>query len=161
MKQFFLAFTIFSMLCLTAGCIDDHGNTQNIASDSVTYETAPLTIITNSGQHYRFTVEVAQTPKQLEYGLMFRESIDDDKGMIFLFPDEAQRGFWMKNTLVFLDMLFVDAQGKIVKIHPMARPHDETAIMSDYPAKAVIEIRGGLAKELGISAGDRVEFKGL
>lgn len=128
---------------------------------TITFETAPLAILTQAGERHSFTVEVAQSQKQIAYGLMFREELADDKGMIFLFNDEDYRQFWMKNTLIFLDILFIDEQGRIVSIHPMAQPHDERTIHSIYPAKAALEIRGGLAQELGIIAGDRIEFKTL
>lgn len=137
------------------------GCNQQTADDNVTYKTAPLTIVAQDGQQHNFIVEVAQTDQQKSYGLMFREELADDKGMIFLFEKEEKRGFWMKNTLIFLDMIFVNEAGTVVKVHSMAQPHDTTMISSDIPAKAVIEVRGGLAADLGINAGDRIQFKGF
>lgn len=103
-----------------------------------------------------FTVEVAVTPEELAQGLMFRKTMPKDHGMLFVFGNEAMRTFWMKNTLIPLDIIFVDADGKIVKIHENAKPLDETPISSDLPVFAAIELNGGMAKHFGLVVGDEV-----
>ena len=119
-------------------------------------ERMPLTIRTKSATH-RFTVEVAQTPEQQSHGMMFRTVIGPDEGMIFPYDSPARVGFWMKNTLIPLDMIFIRADGTIARI-ATATPHNETPVESGEPVVAVLEIAGGRAAELGIGAGDRVEW---
>ncbi len=121
------------------------------------YPTAPLTIITAGGPH-KFTVEVATTPAQMEQGLMFRHSLAPDAGMLFDYGTPSPAMMWMKNTLIPLDMLFVDAAGRIVNIHERAVPGSLETIAAAEPVRAVIELNGGTAARLGIRPGDRVEF---
>jgi uncharacterized protein len=121
------------------------------------FPTAPLTIITASGPH-RFTVEVATTPAQMMQGLMFRQSLAPDAGMLFDYQTPSMASMWMKNTLIPLDMLFVDAKGHIVNIHERAVPGSLDAIAAAAPVRAVIELNGGTAARLAIRPGDRVVF---
>ena len=121
------------------------------------YPTAPLTIDTAGGPRH-FTVEVATTPAQMEQGLMFRRSLAPDAGMLFDYGAPSAAMMWMKNTLIPLDMLFVDASGHIINIHERAVPGSLETIPSTAPARAVIELNGGTAARLGIRPGDRVEF---
>lgn len=103
-----------------------------------------------------FQVELAITPQQMQKGLMYREQMDENAGMLFYFGDEAERGFFMRNTLIPLDMLFIRKDGTIHSIHENAVPHDETTIYSQGPVAAVLEINGGLSKQLGIAPGQTV-----
>ena len=118
----------------------------------------PLTIHSSSGSHL-FTVEVAATPEQQERGLMFTRSLGADQGMIFPYDPPQTVAFWMKNTLIPLDMLFVRADGTIARI-TTAKPLDLTPVPAGEPVAAVLEIRGGRAAELGVREGDRVEWAG-
>lgn len=117
----------------------------------------PLTIRSKSGVH-RFTVQVAATPDQQERGLMFVTSLADDAGMIFPYDPPQEVGFWMKNTLIPLDIIYVRADRTIALI-TNAEAMDLTPLPSGEPVVLVIEIRGGRAAELGIRAGDRVDWK--
>ena len=121
------------------------------------FPSAPLTIVTASGSH-QFTVEVATTPQQMEQGLMFRPSLAPDAGMIFDYGRPSMAMMWMKNTLIPLDMLFVDAAGRVVNIHERAVPGSLATIAAAAPVRAVIELNGGTAARLGIKPGDRVDF---
>jgi uncharacterized protein len=121
------------------------------------FPTAPLTIESAGGSH-KFSVEVATTPAQMEQGLMFRRSLAPDGGMIFDFRTPSMATMWMKNTLIPLDMLFVDAQGRIVNIHERAVPGSLDTIAAAAPVRAVVELNGGTAARLGIRPGDRVVF---
>jgi uncharacterized membrane protein (UPF0127 family) len=123
-----------------------------------TAEAAPL-IIHAGGSAYKFEVELATTPAEREQGLMFRKSMAPNAGMLFLYPGEQPVAFWMKNTLIPLDMLFLKADGSIVQIAHNALPLDETPIPSNQPVKAVLEVNGGTAAALGIKEGDRVEYQ--
>src|SRR5438067_1245112 len=116
----------------------------------------PLTIRSRNGVH-RFTVAVARTPEQQERGLMFVRFLAPNRGMIFPYDPPQQVAFWMKNTLIPLDIIFIRADGRIARI-ANAKPLDETPLPSGEPAAAVLEIAGGRAAQLGIKAGDRVEW---
>ena len=122
-----------------------------------TFPKAELTIVSASGPH-KFTVEVATTRGQMEQGLMFRRSLAPDTGMIFDYGGLAMAAMWMKNTLIPLDMLFVDQRGRIINIHERAVPGSLDPIAAAAPARAVIELNGGTAARLGIKPGDRVIF---
>ncbi len=115
-----------------------------------------LVIVGKNGVKHDFQVEIAATPEEQEIGLMFRKKMAPDHGMLFEMNQTAPVNFWMKNTLIPLDMLFVAADGTITHIHANAVPEDLTAIPSDGPVSGVIEINGGLAKSLGIAVGDKV-----
>ena len=103
-----------------------------------------------------FDIELALNRAQQSQGLMNRTNMAEDAGMLFVFPDEAERGFWMKNTLIPLDMIFIKANGVIHHIHENAVPHDLTSIKSNGPVMAVLEINGGLSQKLNIKVGDSV-----
>ena len=116
----------------------------------------PLTIRSASGVH-RFTVEIAETADQQEAGLMFVRSLGPDRGMIFPYDPPQNVAFWMRNTLIPLDMVFIRGDGTIARI-ATAKALDETPVWAGEPIAAVLEIRAGRAGELGIRAGDRVEW---
>ncbi|MCP8882449.1 DUF192 domain-containing protein [Devosia sp. XJ19-1] len=117
---------------------------------------AQLTIRAAGGDHV-FTVEVVDTPETRAKGLMYVQELADDAGMLFDFKEERPVSFWMRNTYIPLDMLFIEADGTILNIHVNARPHDTTSIPSAGPVQFVLEIPGGRSVELGIEAGDQVE----
>jgi uncharacterized membrane protein (UPF0127 family) len=115
-----------------------------------------LTIYSEEGDHI-FNVEVVDTPETRAQGLMYVQELADDAGMLFDFQDERPVSFWMRNTFIPLDMIFIESDGTILNIHVNARPHDTTSIPSSGPVQYVLEIPGGRSTELGIEAGDRVE----
>lgn len=118
-------------------------------------ETVPVVVTSASGEHL-FTAEVAATPAARARGLMHRESLAPDAGMLFLFEPPRRVSFWMKNTLISLDMLFIDEAGRIVAIAERTEPETLTGHGPDQPVRAVLEINGGLADRLGIRPGDEV-----
>lgn len=113
------------------------------------------------GHKIKFEVEVALSPEQQALGLMNREGMDEDHGMIFMFDGEQSVTFWMKNTLIPLDMLFLSSNGQIIQIVPNARPMDESLIASEKPVHGVLELNGGATARQGISVGDRIRFPGF
>lgn len=114
-----------------------------------------LVIETKGGQRHSFNVDLALTPQQQAIGLMFVEKMADEKGMLFLNEQESKLSFWMKNTLIPLDIIFIDAKGYILNIQH-GKPLDLTPLPSAGPALAVLELNGGLAAKLGIKPGDRL-----
>jgi uncharacterized membrane protein (UPF0127 family) len=117
----------------------------------------PLTIRSATGLHH-FTVQIAATEEQQERGLMFYRSLPGNVGMIFPYDPPQNIAFWMKNTLIPLDMVFIRADGTIARI-VTAKALDETPVPAGEPVAAVLELRGGRAAELGIREGDKVEWK--
>lgn len=119
--------------------------------------TSPLTIITSNRTEKNYQVELALTQQQQMQGLMHRTEMDEDAGMLFYFGGgEAERSFWMKNTLIPLDMIFIKADGTIHHIHENAVPNDLTGIRSQGPVAAVLELNGGESRKSGITVGNRV-----
>jgi uncharacterized protein len=114
----------------------------------------PLVIQTAKGR-LNFTVEMALTPQQQQIGLMFRKTLAPNAGMLFDFLRESPQAFWMRNTLIPLDMLFIKADGTIVRIAAMTKPLSEDTVPSYEPVRVVLEIPGGRAAELGIQPGDK------
>lgn len=108
---------------------------------------------------YYFEVEIATTPEEQAKGLMYRDEIPLFGGMLFVFPEEKMRSFWMKNTFIPLDLIFLRKNGYIHHIHHDAVPQDLTHITSKYPSMAVLEIKGGTADKLGISEGDFIRHR--
>lgn len=117
----------------------------------------PVTIDTDEGPVV-FQAEVADDPRERAQGLMFREQMAPAHGMLFLFPEEAQRSFWMKNTLIPLDMIFIRADKTILGIVENAEPRTTTSRSVPGDSQFVLEINGGLAAERGLEAGQRVTF---
>ncbi len=114
-----------------------------------------LTIETKEGPRV-FHVELAVTSEEQEKGLMNLTSMPQDAGMLFVFDNIETRSFWMKDTLIPLDVLFLAEDGTIHHIHHMAKPLDHTQITAARPVKAALEINGGLCGTLGITEGDKV-----
>ncbi len=131
------------------------------AQDAVVFDTDRLSIETGDGRSFDFEVELAISREQQMQGLMFRETLADDAGMLFLYRDDSVRRMWMRNTLIPLDMLFIRADGTIARIARMTEPLSEAIISSREPVRAVLELRGGLTAELGIATGDRVDYPWL
>ena len=116
----------------------------------------PLSITSANGVH-RFTIAVAETPAEQQRGLMFRRSLEPDEGMIFPFDPPQDVSFWMHNTLIPLDIIYIRANGTIARI-THAKAMDDTPLPSGEPIAAVLEIASGRSTELGIRAGDKVEW---
>lgn len=101
----------------------------------------------------RFTVDVADDGAERAQGLMFRESMPASAGMLFVYEAPQRASFWMKNTLIPLDMIFADETGRVTRVHENAVPHDTTPIDGGDAVRFVLEINGGLAARMGIEAG--------
>lgn len=120
-----------------------------------------VTIITQQGRQVSFQVEVADTPAKREMGLQYRRELGENRGMIFIFPVESRQSFWMKNTPIPLDMIFIDTRLKIVGIVEHAQPFSLESRGVAAPSRYVLEINGGLAKRYGIQAGDTVRLEDI
>ena len=105
----------------------------------------------------RFTIELADDPDERAQGLMHRETMARSAGMLFIFEQPQPVAFWMKNTLIPLDMIFADKSGVIKRIHANAIPHDETPISGGEGIYSVLEINAGLSETYGFKAGDALQ----
>lgn len=114
--------------------------------------------VTSGKKTHAFTVEIARTSLQQNRGLMFRTALADDKGMIFPFTETRIASFWMKNTVIPLDIIFVRENGTIENIAANTTPYSTDPVGSTAPVAAVLELRGGLAAQLGIKPGDTVRW---
>ncbi len=122
----------------------------------------PLAVIhTAGGARADVALEVATTPEAQARGLMYRRTLADGRGMLFVFPAEAPHEFWMKNTFIPLDMIFIAADGRIVGIHPNATPLSTAPLGVERPSRYVLEVPGGWAARRGVAPGDRVELRGI
>lgn len=118
--------------------------------------TEKVKIVSAGRERANLTVELAISPKDQENGLMGRTSLPKDHGMLFIFRSNTVIRFWMKDTLIPLDMIFIDQDGRIVKIHENAKPRDETYISSNFQVRAVLELKGGAVQHYGLNMGDLV-----
>lgn len=120
-------------------------------------EVTPVTIVRADGQRLDFSLELANDPEEISKGLMYRQSLPERGGMIFDFGQPRATGMWMMNTLIPLDMLFVDNAGLVVAVAHETVPHSTRSVSAGVRVKSVIELAGGEARKLGLAPGDRVE----
>lgn len=120
----------------------------------------PLEVRTDRGVQ-SFMVEIADSATEREYGLMCRKAMAADHGMLFLFPRAEPQAFWMRNTLIPLDIIYIGANGKVVSIVRSALPLSETPLPSAGAAQFVLELAAGRAAQIGLLPGDRVLHRAL
>jgi uncharacterized membrane protein (UPF0127 family) len=125
-------------------------------NSDIKYDRSSLVIVT-AAREIKFDIELALTEPQRNHGLMFREKLGPYEGMLFDFYREMPVSFWMKNTLIPLDMVFIAGDGTVKHVHANATPLSTDTIPSEFPVRAVLEINGGSARLLGIKPGDKVK----
>jgi uncharacterized protein len=161
LKRFLIAG--LAAAAVLAGC-QSAPATENAAAAPAAARTAPSGLdlvrltVAGRGRRHDFTVEVARTEPQQAQGLMHRRSLAADAGMLFPFDPPRPAAFWMRNTLIPLDMIFVRPDGTIARIAANTVPMSEELVGVEEPVTAVLELRGGRAAQLGIQAGDRVSW---
>jgi uncharacterized membrane protein (UPF0127 family) len=128
--------------------------------DEISFGHGHIGIFTSSGARYALDVEIASDDPQRERGLMFRRSLGENAGMIFLFDQDQVQSFWMRNTLIPLDMIFIGADGIIIGIVADAAPETDSIRTVDKPSRYVLEVNGGWAALKGVRPGDRVDVSG-
>jgi uncharacterized protein len=151
----------FAALTVTLGLVLGAGAVRAMAQDDPTgpqptLPQEPLTITDDNGKPHAFKVEMATTPQEQETGLMFRTAVPATGGMLFIFPTVQPEPFWMKNTLVPLDMVFINPDGTIRAIAENTVPESLAPVDSGGPVSAVLELQGGITATDNISVGDRV-----
>ena len=144
-----------ALVILFSACSDEEKSTNQTASDAAVVVSANTGDVKNT-----FRIDVADTKEKLRHGLMGRTSIDENYGLLFdvnIAPKDSEIAFWMKDTLIPLDMLFMDEQGVIFYIHKNAQPNDVTPIYPPKRPRAVLEINAGQADKYGINVGDMLK----
>ncbi|MDR2792064.1 MAG: DUF192 domain-containing protein [Treponema sp.] len=129
-------------------------------SSSTSFKTMELSIITASGSAVPISVEIAETEKERQQGLMFRKKLEDGKGMIFLFEKDQIMSFWMKNTRIPLSVAFISSGGRITEIRNM-EPQSLLAVTSERSCRYALEVPQGWFTRAGIGIGDRVAVENL
>ncbi len=104
-------------------------------------------------------IEIAREESKRELGLMYREKMAENQAMLFVFDGEGPRSFWMKNTILSLDMIFVNGKNEVVTIHKYTTPYSEDSYTSTRPAQYVVEANGGFTDKYGIAVGDRIAWR--
>lgn len=118
-----------------------------------------LDVLDNGSTRASFDIEIAETDSARERGLMERESLPEDSGMLFIFDDEQERSFWMANTPLSLDIIFINADQEIVSMEKYARPYSPDQVPSEEPAQYVLEVQAGYADSHGILVGDQIRWE--
>ncbi len=132
------------------------GGRRALGQSPIAFARDRVVVETHDGRRYPFSVEVARTPAQRARGLMYRREMAADHGMLFDFDGVRPRAMWMKDTYLPLDILFLEANGRIWKIAEETTPLSEDTILADGPIRAALELKAGTCRLLGIEVGDRV-----
>ena len=160
------SFIVFFVVAVALGTyfISDPGKKKKIKGAGKDYSVpfkkeGSLAFLTQDGDTIRtIDIEIAESSEEQTQGFMYRGSMSDDQGMLFIFPREEPRSFWMKNTYISLDIIFANSDGRIVSISKNTIPYSEDPILSEGPAKYVIEVVAGYCDQYGVSPGDSVSY---
>lgn len=155
----FIALVFSSLLLLVLGCKEEPKSI--VAPISIEFKKEGTLQLFKSGTDSiisSFDIELAEDEYETQTGLMNRGSMENNQAMLFIFPNIQMRSFYMKNTLISLDIIYLDESKKVVSIQKNAKPMDETSLPSSAPAKYVLEINGGLSEQLFITEGDSIAF---
>lgn len=154
LKQF-ISF-IFCFLVVFSSCKEDK---KGIKQTEVTFKKeGDLTIFKSDSTQVMVDIEIADTDFDTQTGLMYRDSMNDNQGMLFVFKDEQPRSFYMKNTRIPLDLIFINENKKIVSFQKNAQPFDERSLPSNAPAKYVLEVNAGLVDTWGLIIKDSINY---
>ena len=151
-----LAFSVV----LATSCKEDNDN-EIIETEKIEFtKEGELSLLKPNGDLLRtLDIEIADNAYERQTGLMYRESMQNDEAMLFIFDNEAPRSFYMKNTYIPLDIIYYAADSTAVSLQENTTPLDETSLPSEGPAKFVLEINAGLADQWNIEVGDKISFK--
>ncbi|MGB5271652.1 MAG: DUF192 domain-containing protein [Eudoraea sp.] len=141
------------------GCKDDQKKV--VKTEPVTFtKEGELTIFRQQSDSViiKYNIEIAESDYETQTGLMYRESMEMDQGMFFIFPDVVFHSFYMKNTKIPLDLIFIDEELKIASYKENAQPLDETGLSSEVPVQYVLELNAGQRKQYALEVGDRIEY---
>lgn len=138
----------------------DEPKESSIETPEITFEReGEIELIKEGAVIKTLEIEIADTPYEWETGLMYRESLGEDQGMLFVYSQEGQRNFYMKNTTISLDLIFYNKDSLVVSYYENAVPMDETSIPSNAPAQYILEVNAGKVAEWNIEEGDKMSFR--
>lgn len=155
-------FLILGMLLLQTSCKEDTKKALETTPITFTKE-GDLSLFKKEGDSLitSLAIEIAESEYETATGLMYRKSMQEKQGMLFIFPDVAMHSFYMKNTEIPLDLIFIDENLTIVSFQKEAKPFDETSLSSQVPIKYVLEINAGLVDKWDLAVGDRITYHRL
>ena len=159
LKKSVIALALSSILLLIFGCKEEPKSV--VAPMNIEFNKEGTLQLYKSGTDSiisSFDIELAEDEYETQTGLMHRGSMQNSQAMLFIFPNVQTRSFYMKNTLISLDIIYLNELKKVVSIQKNAKPMDETSLPSTAPAKYVLEINGGLSDQLHIKEGDSISF---
>ncbi len=162
MRVFKIALLVFSSILVFQACREETKTV--VKTEPVTFKKqGALKIIKNKAGTVitLMDIEIAESEYETQTGLMYRQSMEDTQGMLFIFPDERMHSFYMKNTEIPLDIIFIKADSTIASVQENARPYDESGLSSKVPVRFVLEVNAGLAKKWSLEVGDKIDFKKL
>lgn len=145
---------------LTYSCKEDQKRSKVSPVEITFKKEGELSLLkaSNDSLIQKLNIEIADDDYQTETGLMYRKSMEDSQGLLFIFPDSQYRTFYMRNTQIPLDIIYIDENRTILNIQKNAKPFDETSLPSEGPAKYVLEINAGLSTEWHLEKGDKIQF---
>ena len=157
MKRLILSLFVCALI---VGCKNNKEETTVTTSEVTFTKDAELKLLKKGTDSIIKTldIEIADDDYKTQTGLMYRQSMDEDQGMLFIFPDSQLRSFYMKNTEIALDIIYIDANKQIVSFQKDARPFDTSSLPSGAAAKYVLEINAGLSDAWALEVGDRIEW---
>ena len=159
--RFFTVVTISVFCVVTSSCKEDKKSVKPVEITFKKEGELTLKKASNDSIIKSIAIEIADDDYQTQTGMMYRDAMENDQGMLFIFPKAEQHSFYMKNTRISLDIIYISADKKIVSIQKNAKPFDETSLPSNAPAQYVLEINGGLADAWELAVGDVMEFTRL
>ncbi|MBA3985142.1 MAG: DUF192 domain-containing protein [Flavobacteriales bacterium] len=156
-------FPALILLLFTVSCKNEKEQTPVTLAEISFIKQAELQLIKSSNDSILKTldIEIADDEYKTQTGLMYRQSMEENQGMLFIFPDAQVRSFYMKNTEIPLDIIYIDKNKKIVSFQKNARPYDATSLPSGVPAQYVLEINAGLSDRWNLQVGDRIDWENL
>jgi len=156
-----LVFLLLTLVVFTACKNDKASKRESIETEEVSFtKDGTLTIYNSEDEELmHLDIEVAETDYEQETGLMYRKEMKENRGMLFVYKEEKPRpNFYMKNTLIALDLIYINAAKEIVDVNEHAQPEDQTLISSDVEAQYVLEVNSGMFEKWGLAIGDKVSF---
>ena len=155
----FLKIFLLISFCVTLWVSCKEEKAEPVKSVEVAFKKeGELQLIKNDSIINTIDIEIADNEYETQTGLMYRNSMKDLQGMLFIFPDERPRSFYMKNTRISLDIIYINADQNIVSIQKNAKPYDESSLPSEGAAQYVLEINGGLSDQWQLEVGNRIAF---
>ncbi|MBL0685599.1 DUF192 domain-containing protein [Aquimarina mytili] len=157
--------SILVIACVTLSifsCKTDTKNTKNLVKEVTFTKEGELSLFDSKdsipSSITTLDIEIADDDYQIQTGLMYRKSMQNNQGMLFVFSKEAPRSFYMKNTEFALDIIFIDSKNKVVSIQKNAQPFNESSLPSEGPAQYVLEVNAGLTNTWNLKSGDSISF---